>query len=242
MDPFASVTLEDYEAHLHAKYALNIGERMDNPLWVAAFKTRESAYQIAARFDNNEDLGQAPRFCFSRVGASFTVLEGLREPPRFLWIGGEHEDSYDPDFFIYNDVAVMSMDGSVEIFGFPRDHFPPTDFHTATNTEHGLYIIGGLRYKDERNLGTTPIYVFDLDEISYKEISVRGPEPGWIYRHSALYLSNLPGIMIYGGSLIDLDGETYANDETWVLDLNTHTWSKIVSLDVSLLQSPRFGL
>jgi hypothetical protein len=39
--------------------------------------------------------------------------------PRFgnACIGGEHEDYYDPDVHIYNDVVVLGPGGEIEIYG-----------------------------------------------------------------------------------------------------------------------------
>jgi len=51
---------------------------------------------------------------------------------REVLIAGEHEDYYDPDFFIYNDVVVRAPDGKFAIYGYSKEAFPPTDFHTAT--------------------------------------------------------------------------------------------------------------
>jgi hypothetical protein len=45
--------------------------------------------------------------------------------------GGEHEDFYDPDFCIYNDVFVHERDGSVAIYGYPESVFPPTDYDAS---------------------------------------------------------------------------------------------------------------
>ncbi len=52
----------------------------------------------------------APVWCFERYGQSITCLPD----GRFVQIGGEHEDSYDRDFCIYNDVFVHRPDGTFE--------------------------------------------------------------------------------------------------------------------------------
>jgi len=58
-----------------------------------------------------------PAWCFERFGKSETTLpEG-----RVVHIAGEHEDHYDPDFYIYNDVIVIGRDGSIAITGYPRE-------------------------------------------------------------------------------------------------------------------------
>lgn len=76
---------------------------------------------------------------------------------RAVHIGGEHEDYYDPDFFIYNDVTVVGPDGSIKIRGYSRGVFPPTDFHSATLAGDAILIIGRLGYPDQRVAGRTPV-------------------------------------------------------------------------------------
>lgn len=47
---------------------------------------------------DNIDLHSSPGWCFNRFGATRPKLPDGRT----VCIGGEHEDSYDPDFYIYN--------------------------------------------------------------------------------------------------------------------------------------------
>jgi len=77
-------------------------------------------------------------------------------------IGGEYEYWYDPDFCIYNDVVVIDLDGYVQIFGYPRDILPPTDYHTADLCGDRIIVIGRLGYQDDRTTGTTPVMAVDL--------------------------------------------------------------------------------
>src|SRR5262245_25043463 len=56
---------------------------------------------------NGED---GPIWTFSRYGRTETALPG----GRLVCVGGEHEDFYDPDFCIYNDVVVLGPNGAVE--------------------------------------------------------------------------------------------------------------------------------
>ncbi|MDO5769545.1 MAG: hypothetical protein Q4P13_08575, partial [Psychrobacter sp.] len=76
-----------------------------------------------------------PWWSQQRMGQTVTKLEDGRT----LYIGGEYEDYYDPDFYIYNDVIVRHPDGHIEIYGYPRAVFPPTDFHTATLVGDYIY-------------------------------------------------------------------------------------------------------
>lgn len=61
---------------------------------------------------------------FRRFGRSSTLLAD----GRLVLIGGEHEDSYDSDFCIYNDVVVRHPDGRLEVFGYPKEVFPRQTF------------------------------------------------------------------------------------------------------------------
>lgn len=243
MDPFESVTPAEYRAHRYRRYGRTPGERMDNPLWIAAVKSQDNAFNIAHRFGDDTWPRPEPIWCYQRFGTSCTPIFEGSVFDRFIWIGGEHEDYYDPDFCIYNDVVVTRLDGSVEIYGFPRDHFPPTDFHSATLIP-GTYgpecicIIGGLGYKEERIPGTTPVYALNYEEMQIGRIAVKGEEPGWIFRHQAMHIPGLNGVAIWGGSLVDLDGEIRPNTQPWLFNFEHRTWSRLDSIDLRLAFPP----
>ena len=63
-------------------------------------------------------------WCFDRFGQSTTTFPD----GRMVLIAGEHEDHYDPDFYIYNDLVVGREGGEKTIFGFPRSTFHPPTF------------------------------------------------------------------------------------------------------------------
>jgi hypothetical protein len=87
--------------------------------------------------DSDADFYGNPIWCNSREFATKTELpDGT-----VVQIGGEHEDSYDPEFMVHNDVIVYHLnpkdevstaDGKFEIFGYPQEVFPKTVGHTAT--------------------------------------------------------------------------------------------------------------
>ena len=81
-----------------------------------------------------------------------------------MQVAGEHEDGYDPDFCIYNDVIVHHPDGRLEIIGYPESLFPPTDFHTATLVGDRIIVIGSLGYQGSRVYGTTPVFALSIDD------------------------------------------------------------------------------
>ena len=161
---------------------------------------------------------------FSRFGQSETHLpDGSR-----VFIGGEHEDWYDPDFHIYNDVVVMRPDGAVEIYGYPRQVFRPTDFHTATLVGSAIYIIGCLGYWGTQPLGETPVYRLDCDTFAIETVATAGELPGWIYEHKAAYVPEHNAIRIHGGKvLLRFEGKRTRrqNRKPYWLDLATKRWT-----------------
>lgn len=165
-----------------------------------------------------------PTWCFSRFGQSETTLpDGSR-----VFIGGEHEDWYDPDFHIYNDVTVIRPGGDIEIYGYPRAVFRPTDFHSATLVGDAIYIVGGLGYWGTQTPGTTPVFRLDLKTFAIEAVATGGDLPGWIYEHKAIYVAERNAIQIRGGKvLLRFEGKRTRrqNRKTYWLDLATNTWS-----------------
>jgi hypothetical protein len=98
---------------------------------------------------------------------------------RVVYIAGEHEDYYDPDFYIYNDVVVIDRDGSIAINGYSRDVFPPTDFHSGTLVGGAIFIIGSLGYQHQRVVGSTPVFRLDIDTMIIGPVATTG-EAHWI--------------------------------------------------------------
>jgi hypothetical protein len=167
-------------------------ERMLVPTWEWLVRDGRSARQARQRFEG-PDLGQ-PGWTFHRYGATATRLPD----GRIVCIGGEHEDSYDWDFFIYNDVVVLSPAAGaptdapldlatcgVEILGYPVDEFAPTDFQTATRVGDQIVIVGTTGYGPDRRDGETPVYVLDTRTWTMRAVPTTGRGPGWISRHAA---------------------------------------------------------
>ncbi|CAE7386905.1 unnamed protein product, partial [Symbiodinium sp. CCMP2456] len=149
---------KDYEENRSPRFGSANPDPMDNPFWDDMIRLGGSAYSARKHFDDTDALDSAV-WCFDRFGTSVTPLpEG-----RFVQIGGEHEDFYDPDFCIYNDVVIHDGQGGFQILGYPRDVFPPTDFHTATLVEDAIFIVGCLGYTDQRMAGSTPVFRLAVD-------------------------------------------------------------------------------
>lgn len=173
---------------------------------------------------NRED---GPIWTFERYGATRNELPD----GRIICIGGEHEDSYDPDFCIYNDVVVIGPEDEIEIYGYPKDVFPPTDFHTATLAAGKIVIVGCLGNAGERRPGVTPVYSVDTNSSEICEFITSGTVPGWIFGHTA-ELSADGLLLIRGGQFVELrDGKQRfkRNNEEFSLNPATGVWTQITN-------------
>jgi len=155
------------------------------------------------------------------MGATHTELPD----GRIVSVGGEHEDYYDPDFCIYNDVVVQGPADQIEIYGYPTEVFPPTDFHTATEVDGRMVIIGGLGYQQSRRPGHTPVYSLDLSNYRISEQRTTGENPGWIFKHQADLANGM--IKIWGGEVIQANGDKERYRRTlneYTLDTMSWAW------------------
>ena len=213
---------EEYQVAKRRIFGNANPQPMNFPYWQAMVNHGRNAYRARSQF-GYDDLRDGPIWCFDRFGKSFTELPD----GRVIEIGGEHEDFYDPDFCIYNDVIVNRGDGTFEIYGYPEDVFPPTDFHTATLVRKAIYIIGNLGYLDRRQYGATQVYRLDIDTLVMEPVETTGEAPGWIHEHRARLVGNC--IEVTGGEICNLVGaeeQFVENEERFVLDLGTRIWSK----------------
>lgn len=202
--------------------------RLDNPLWHWLVRTRHSGYCANEAFKGPSSFSAGPVWCFDRFGKSETTLPD----GRVIHIGGEHEDFYDPDFYIYNDVIVVDPDGRIEIRGYTRDVFPPTDFHSATLAGNTLFIVGGLGYRGQRVAGRTPVFRLNLETMTIAPMETSGEAPGWIYRHSARISDDGCAIVVHGGAVWLSDERTMRdNIDEWSLDMATGRWTRVTSLN-----------
>jgi hypothetical protein len=200
-------------------------ERMNNPVWEWLIKSRLSAYSANQRFNGPSAAYAGPGWCFDRFGQSSTQLPDGRT----ILIAGEHEEHYDSDFNIYNDVVIQHLDGEYDIYGYPIEVFPPTDFHTATLTGNSIIIVGCLGYPEQRKPGTTQILILNLATLSISPIQTCGSSPGWIYEHKAILEESGHSILVRGGK-IDPGGENASlveNIDDWRLHLTDWRWERL---------------
>jgi hypothetical protein len=197
---------------------------MNVPFWQAMIRCGVSAYEARRWF--NEDGGSItePVWCSQRFGQTLNLLPDGRA----VQIGGEHEDFYDPDFCIYNDVIVYERDGSIAIYGYPESEFPPTDFHTATRVGDSIYVIGSLGYQGTRQFGATPVYRLDTRTLRMDRLHATGDAPGWIYKHRAV-LVGPHAIRIWGGLIVTEKSDIESHEQnlgSFILDLERLVWRR----------------
>jgi len=223
LDPV--VTPELFREWRSPRFGQSNPERMNNPVWEWVIRSRLNAYMAAQRLLGPSTSDVEPGWCFDRFGQSSTRLPDGRK----VLIAGEHEDHYDPDFYIYNDVVVLHQDGRIDIFGYPRNIFPPTDFHSATLAGNRIVIIGNLGYPEERQPGTTPVAVLDLATFAVSKVVTAGIPPGWLHRQSAALSEDGAFIVIRRGLLDrgDGDGSLVENIDDWRLRLTDWSWERL---------------
>jgi len=227
-EPAPSLSQEMFLAWRSPRQACPPACRLDNPLWQWLVRTRWSAYQANEIFAGPSPFSAGPMWCFDRFGMSETPLAD----GRVVYIGGEHEDHYDPDFCIYNDVVVVGPAGDIAIFGYPSEIFPPTDFHSATLVGKSIFIIGRLGYSQQRVPGKTPVYRLALGTMEISEVATSGEAPGWIYRHHCELSRDGRSIVVSGGERwMGHDRATSENIDSWSFDTLTGEWQRLSRRD-----------
>lgn len=223
IDP--AVTGELFLKWRSPRFGTSNPERMNNPVWEWLVKSRINAYLATERLNGPSAMDAGPGWCFDRFGQSSNQLPD----GRVVFIAGEHEDSYDPDFYIYNDVVIQNPSGQIEIFGYPRKVFPPTDFHSATLVSNRIVLIGSLGYPEERRAGTTHVMILDLETLAISEAKTSSTSPGWIHKHSAALSDDGGSILIQRGKL-DRGGKDRSlveNIDDWRLHLSDWRWVRL---------------
>src|SRR5579859_4644379 len=137
-----NIAQEAFRQQMYPRFGTTNPERMDMPLWELIVRGEKNAWWVRSQFNASYDVAPDAVWSFERFGMSRTILPN----GTIVCIGGEHEDFYDPDFYIYNDVIILAPEGQITIFGYPKNVFPPTDFHTATLVGNQIYVIGCLGY------------------------------------------------------------------------------------------------
>ncbi len=219
-----NITADQYRAWRSPIRGTSNPHKMNNPVWEWLVESRLSAYQANELFDGPSSVTDGPAWCFDRFGQSITELPD----GRLAIVGGEHEDHYDPDFYIYNDLVLTASSGTPEIYGYPIDVFPATDFHSATLTDGAILLIGNLGYPESRRAGYTQVLRLDLESLRMSRIESSGNNPGWIHDHTANITDDNRGIIISGGKVDLCDGTwLFENIDEWRLDTRNWRWERL---------------
>lgn len=225
------VTQQLYHGWQKARRGSYPAEDMTNPVWEWLFRGRIDPYRAGEWFKPVSsstactiDFPSEPRWAGCRMGQSHTKLRDGRQ----FWIAGEHEDHYDPDFFIYNDVIVQTPDGRLQIFGYPESVFRPTDFHssTAVDSDSAILLIGSIGYARDRREGHTQVYRLDTQSLQISEIAASGEHPGWLHEHSASLAEDGSAIVVRGGKVL-FEGGFIENIDDWSLQLSDFCWTRL---------------
>ncbi len=206
---------------------------MNNPLWEWLIESGLDAYSANEACNGPSSIDAGPMWCFQRYGQSTTQLPDGRS----VLIGGEHEDHYDADFYIYNDIVIAAENERPRILGYPREVFPPTDFHTATLIGERILVIGNLGYPGDRRADGTQVLVVECKDWSVSRIHSSGIAPGWIHDHQAR-LQDDARILITGGKVDRGAGLSLAeNIDDWLLHVDGWRWERLTKR-----QWPRFEI
>lgn len=188
-------------------------------------KSGYGPYRARDHFQVPLNRNHGPIWTFDRMGATQTALPD----GRVVFVGGEHEDYYDPDFCIYNDVVVFGPGDVIEIYGYPKEVFPPTDSHTATLIGDEVFIVGCLGYPDDRRPGHTPVHLLNTSGYRITDVRTSGEAPGWVWNHEAV--AGPDGVItLRGGELLEeRNGERRfrRNVEEFALDTRTGVWRRL---------------
>ncbi len=218
-----TVSYEAFQRQKYPKFGHYNAELMNCEFWKYMVETGYSAWEAREEFGCTNRLREGPIWSFLRYGMSSTSLPD----GRIIYIGGEHEEFCDPDFCIYNDVIVKHPDGEVNIYTYPVDIFPPTDFHSATLVGNKIFIVGCLGHIQDRDTHETRVYCLECDNFTIQKIATTGQNPGWIYEQKAEFVEEKNCIKFEKGYLFKLigDKQTYEkNQEIFWLNLYNQEW------------------
>ena len=229
------------------RYGTAHPEQVKNALWERAMDEDWSGYALRQQLgielgskhfrqdfshSDHRDTTPGPFWSWQRYGRTSTPLPD----GRIIHIAGEHEDAYDPDFCIYNDIVVEYAGGQREFFLYPKDVFPPTDFHSATLVGRDIFLIGSLGYHDLRRPGETQVLKLNTLRLCIERVATTGDGPGWLSRHTAERLSET-SILVVGG-MVQTATDYVPNAGMFELDLTTLTWRRRQHGDLALFPVP----
>ncbi|MFK8017674.1 MAG: ankyrin repeat domain-containing protein [Gammaproteobacteria bacterium] len=217
-------TAADFAEGRSRRFGRENPEEMHSRFWMAMIMSGAGAYRATDQFQGPSSLDAGPVWCAERFGQSYTPLED----GRVIEIGGEHEDSYDSDFCIYNDVFVHQPGEATRIFGYPKTVFPPTDFHTTTLIGNSIYVVGSLGYRGERRYGQTQVFRLNTSTLHMERLTTSGDGPGWISEHRAELIAGQM-IRVSEGTILSSNRQRETrvdNCHVYELDVQTLVWRR----------------
>jgi hypothetical protein len=246
------------------RYGTANPEKVESDVWTRAIREGWGGYALRRHYETKggiagsegavcgnyaessyRDAIPGPYWSWDRFGRTSTALPD----GRIVHVAGEHEDYYDYDFCIYNDVVVEHPDGRLEFHLYPQDVFPPTDFHTATLVGEDILLIGSLGYRDLRRLGETQVLRLNTRNFHVEPVETSGGGPGWISRHRTEWIDD-NRLLVLGGSIETAEGYG-PNEKLFALDLATMSWQSVAHADPAIFpvaadvyhanKSPRYG-
>jgi hypothetical protein len=246
------------------RYGTANPEKMESNVWTRAIRDGWGGYALRRHYETKGGTGGSeeavcgsyadssyrqsvpgPYWSWDRFGRTSTKLPD----GRIVHVAGEHEDYYDYDFCIYNDVIVEHPDGRLEFHLYPRDVFPPTDFHTATLMGEDILLIGSLGYRDLRHLGETQVLRLDTHTFRIEPVETSGSGPGWISRHRTEWIEDTR-LLVLGGNVETAEGYG-PNEKLFALDLSVMRWQSVAHADPAIFpiaedvyhanKAPRYG-
>ena len=210
-----------FDAQKHRVFGSRNPEEVDHAFWREMVRTGMPAYAAYDEFGTGDrDFSGPAIWSFDRFGMSTTPLPD----GRWVQVAGEHEDSYDVDFLIYNHVFVHDGSGGLRIFTYPESVFPPTDFHTATLAGDTIILIGNLGYPQDRVVGQTQVLRLDLQTFAIERIETTGEAPGWINGHREQLAE---GRIIISGGVVWDGSNLKPIDGAYSLSLESFAWTKL---------------
>ena len=114
---------------------------------------------------------------------------------------------------------------------YPREVFPPTDFHTTTLVGESIFLIGFLGYTDQRETGRTPVYRLAVETWKIEAVTTSGEIPSWLHEHRATYDAQRNVILVEGGNILVAgqqdESQIVPNEGRYELDLESFRWQKL---------------
>ena len=217
--PKQHVSKEAFDKQKHRIFGTQNPESVEFEFWREAIRERTGGYLARDQYGIS-DTDPHPIWSFERSGMSTTALPD----GRWVQTASEHEDHYDPDFCIYSDVFVFDGNGGLVIFIYPRDVFPPTDFHSATLVGDEIILIGNLGYPEDRQPGVTQVLSLSTKDFSISRVHTSGAMPGWISTHRSI-LKN--GQIIVSGGQVWTGTDLIENERRYQLSVNTGEWTEL---------------